>query len=194
MTIRKGEAWGQPVERPAGLAVAASDAALARLIERDPNGAFTVAGGDLFRTVGSPRAVGATMQRLPIDLLEIVADGRRHTAVAHVVVRRRWWRGAIVFVCNVDHVGTWNVAPRAHPNDGRLDVTDGSISTREWPEFRKRARTGSHLPHPDLSSFAAASWTTEFDKPTMVWTDGVRMGWCRRLEVQVIADAGEIVI
>ena len=47
MTIRKGEAWGQPVERPAGLAVAASDAALARLIERDPNGAFTVAGGDI---------------------------------------------------------------------------------------------------------------------------------------------------
>ena len=59
-------------------------------------------------------------------MLRVDADGRRLTAVAHVVARGGgpWWRGPIVAVMNADRLGRWDVAPRAHPNDGRLDVVE----------------------------------------------------------------------
>lgn len=185
MTIRKGEAWGAEVDRPIGLRTAHDDAELAAFVASDPEGVHAVDGGDLHRTVGAPRTSGATMHRLPIDVLDVETDRSRHLAVAHVVIRRAWWRGRVAFVCNVDHVGRWNVAPRAHPNDGRFDVVEvaATMSWRQRVEARRRLPTGTHVPHPAISVRTSHDWSWSDPDGAHVWIDGVDIG--RRTEVRV---------
>lgn len=194
MTIRRGEPWGSVVGRPTDLVVANSDAALAAFTEHDPGGAFAVDGGDLHRTVGAPRSSGPTVHRLPIDLLEVVTDRSRHTAVAHVVIRRRWWRGPVVFVCNVDHVGSWNVAPRAHPNDGRFDVVEvaADMTLRDRWEARRRLTTGTHLPHPSITVRTAIDWTWVDPSGATIVIDGVDVGPRTSVHVTIRPDATAI--
>lgn len=194
MTIRKGAAWGTEVPRPDTLRIARTDRELAAFVRADPGGCYGVAGGDLHRTVGAPRPGGPTVHRLPIDVLEVVTDRSEHLAVAHVVVRRRGWRGRIVFVCNVDHVGTWNVAPRAHPNDGRFDVVDvdGGMRWRERLEARRRLPTGSHLPHPAIAVRTATEWTWSGPPGHRVWIDGVDVGPRSEVRVGIRPDAAAI--
>lgn len=193
MTIRRGEQWGHTVTRPEGLIVAATDHTLAELIAAGTHHPAGVAGGDLFRTVGAP-GQRDTMMRLPIDVLRVVADGAERVAVAHVVARRSWWRGGIVAVMNVDHVGEWNVAPRAHPNDGRFDVVevDSAMTFRERLQARRRLVQGTHTPHPRIATRTGTEATWHFDRPEPVWIDGVRTGSVHDLTVMIEADGAAI--
>lgn len=190
MTIRRGEEWGATVPRPADLVVAASDAELARLVSADPTGTYGLSGGDLFRALGEP-APRDPVQRLPVDAFEVVIDGGPAVlAVAHVVARRGWWRGPLLAVMNADHVGTWNVAPRAHPNDGRADVVEvaASMSVRHRWQARTRLPQGTHVPHPAITVTTTTGATWTFDRPARVWVDGVARGRARSLAVRVRPD------
>src|SRR5688572_24861917 len=92
---------------------------------------LSVRSGDVLRTLGlggDGAAAPARDQPLahPFDLALLHLDGgRRVPFVAHAVARRRWWSGSFAVVCNVGWVGSWYVGPRAHPNDGLLDVVHG---------------------------------------------------------------------
>ena len=196
MTIRKGEPWGSEVPRPHDHRVANDDAELAAWIEADPAGHYAVDGGDLHRALGAPHSDGATMHRLPIDVLAVVTDRSQHLAVAHVVIRRGWWRGAVLFAGNVGDLGTWNVAPRAHPNDGRFDlvVADASMRFRDRWEARRRLPTATHLPHPAISVRTATEWAWADVGGAHVWIDGVDVGPRHRVEVRITPDAAALLI
>ena len=193
MTVRPGAEWGVAVDRPDDLLVVADDADLASCVIDGAARPLAVSGGDLHRSLGAP-AVRATMQRVPIDRLRVTADGVVHVAVAHVVARRSWWRGRIVAVSNVDHVGVWNIAPRAHPNDGRFDVVDvaASMSVRHRWQARARLPQGTHVPHPDITVRTGTVGSWEFDRPQRLWVDGRRRGTVRHLEVAIEPDAFEL--
>jgi hypothetical protein len=190
MTIRKGEEWGIRAVRPSGLAAARTDAELAAFVDADPTGEYGIAGGDLFRSLGSPPA-RAEGQLLPIDAVRVRLDGGVPIlAVAHVVAHRRWLTGPVVVVANCGYVRGLDAAPRAHPNDGRLDVieVDPSMPIRQRLQARRRARSGTHLPHPQLRSrtVAATEWT--WAAPMTVEVDGIERGRCSRLAVEVLPD------
>ncbi len=193
MTIRRGEDWGESVVLPADVIEVASDAELAALVAAGDTRALRLTGGDLLATVGG--AAGESARRFPIDILSVDADGRRLTAVAHVVVRgRTWWRGPIVAVLNADRIGAWDVAPRAHPNDGQLDVVevDTSMGLRDRWRASRRLATGTHVPHPaiHLQRTTARTWT--FERPLRLWVDGVGRGTVRSLAVAVEPDAAVV--
>jgi len=158
-----------------------------------------VTGGDLARTVGGPSS-GDTVRRYPVDLLRVLADGRSATALAHVVAHRRgplgWWRGPLRAVMNVGSRGDWDVAPRAHPNDGRLDAVevDGSMSMRHRRHARRRLRTGTHVPHPSISISRATEVTWRFDRPLGLWIDGVAAGTVRDLHVRIDPDGAIVYV
>ena len=196
MTIRAGEEWGRRVTGDAGATAAADDADLARHLAAGERGPFTVAGGDLHRAVGAP-AAGAFPPALPVAALIVrLDDGPERTVVAHVVARRRWWRGPMVAVCNVDYVGKWNVAPRAHPNDGRADVIEVAATMgrrARWQAWR-RLPQGTHLPHPSLTTRSVRTAAFEWDDPIGVWLDGVNAGVARKLAVTVRPDAFELLV
>jgi diacylglycerol kinase family enzyme len=130
------------------------------------------------------------MQLLPVDALEVTFDAETTIAVAHVIVRRRWWRGPLLAVMNADHVGNWNVAPRAHPNDGRFDVVEvaPTMSIRHRLQARARLAQGTHVPHPDIAVRAASTAVWEFRRPMRLAVDGVDRGRVRRLAVRLVPD------
>jgi hypothetical protein len=189
MTIRRGEPWGVAVARPAELVVAGSDAELAQLVAADAGGTYGLSGGDLHRSLGAP-SDRDSMQRLSIDAVRVRIDHHEALAVAHIVARNDWWRGPLLAVLNCAYVGEWNVAPRAHPNDGRVDVVEVSagMSARQRLQARRRLPAGTHVPHPEIAVRTAVAETWTFDSPRDVYVDGVRHGRATRLEITISAD------
>ena len=197
MTIRKGSEWGSPYEPAGDEAIAHSDAEAVALIsialDRSQVPAPVVLrGGDLYRMLGGRPA--NPPQQFPIDVVEVTADARSFRAIAHVVARRPGWAGPFVVAMNSSSLGEWNLGPRAHPNDGLLDVTEGSLRLRERLQARTRARTGSHLPHPNLRTRRAAAAEFTFDPALALRVDGEPVGTCTHLELTVRPDAATVVI
>lgn len=201
MTIGRGGAWGREVEPPADLVVARDDADLAARLERRRTDAtaapVAVRSGDLARTLGSASVDGrSTLNELPIDMVTVRLGELEVPACAHVVIRSPWWRGGwlrgrTVVVMNAEFIGDWDVAPRGHPNDGRVEVfeVDARFGIRQRIAARRRARTATHVPHPLITtrSVRAADWS--FESPMTVLVDGVRIGAGREIAVTVVADA-----
>jgi len=203
MAIRKGEAWGSPGALAPGSPVVDSDAGLRAIVEQarrtqTPIPMVGLVGGDLCRTVGGPgdhrRLTGGGVI-LPIDVARADIDGTTHWFCSHLVARRSWWFGRAVAVMNSQWLGDWDLGPRSHPNDGLLDLTDGTLPVGDRREARRRARTGTHLPHPALRAARSAHHELSFDPPLDVWLDGQRVARkVRSVVVTVEPDAAEIVV
>jgi hypothetical protein len=207
MTIERGEPWGRRVPRPDGLVTVDGDAAVAAAVTAPGHAPVGVRTGDLARSLGvvGPDAhdvqAGSDMvNELPIDLLAVSLDGAEPiTACAHVIARSpwnrgHWWRGPILAVMNAEFVGDWDVAPRGHPNDGRVEtfVVDPAMTVRQRLSARRRLRTATHVPHPQITvrSVRAESWT--FPDALEVTVDGRRAGRARTIEVVVDPDAAVV--
>jgi hypothetical protein len=176
------------VERPDDLVTLGSDSELASYAGRYP---AAVGDGDLFRTLGEPQPDRQSMQRVEVDGLRVVLDGRvERRAVAHVVLRRSWWRGPVVGVMNVSHLGQWRIAPRAHPNDGLFDVVEVSpaMTVRDRWAARGRLPAGGHVPHPEITQRRVERDRWTFDRPIRVWADGIAIGRASLVEIELDPD------
>jgi hypothetical protein len=205
VTIRKGEAWGETGALPAGGVVVRSDAEARAVVTAarragEPVPPLGLLGGDLCRTLGGrgdeARLRSDDAVRVPVDLGEVLIDGRRHWFVAHLVARRGWWRGRIVAAMNAEFLGDWDVAPRAHPGDGVLDVLDVGAGMSLGDRWRARSRlaTGGHLPHPAIAVSRRQAVQIDLDSPTPVWLDGERVADARTLSIRVASDALRCVV
>lgn len=203
MTVEKGKAWGAPGPLPADGVVVRSDAEARRVLteaRRDnrPLPTLGLLGGDLCRTLGGGRggedrlrAPDATT--FPVDVGEVLVDGRLHLFVAHLVARNRWWTRAFVAM-NAQFVGDLDLGPRSHPGDGLLDTYDARLPVSQLLQVRARARTGSHLPHPGIKERRTGAIQVELDRPLGVWLDGERIGDGRVLSVRLQPDAVRVVV
>lgn len=198
MTIEKGAEWGEPGTLDPEASTAHDDAELAALVTQGrtelPIGLL---GGDLHRTLGAPppsRLHDGGMV-YPIDVLQVrLDDGDPLIAVAHVVARKgAWWRQETVVAMNAAFVGQLYLGPKAHPNDGLVDVTVGRLPWRERRIARDRMLSGSHLPHPALRTRRTGRWEIELDAPLPVEVDGVPAGAASRIEIEVLADHASVV-
>jgi hypothetical protein len=200
VTVRKGEGWGEPGWLAEDGVVVHSDAEARRVVEaarrageRPPP--LGLAGGDLCRTLGGrgdvDRLRSGDAARLPVDLGAVLVDGRLHWFVAHLVARRSWWHGPVLAAMNAEFLGDWDVAPRAHPNDGLLDmvVVDAAMTLTHRIQAKRRLSTGAHVPHPAIRQSRRPAFQIEFDRPTGVWLDGERIATAANLSVRVEPDA-----
>ena len=200
MTVRKGEGWGDPGWLAGDGVVVHSDAEARRVVEaarrvgeRPPR--LGLAGGDLCRTLGGrgdvDRLRSGDAARLPVDLGAVLVDGRLHWFVAHLVARRSWWHGPLLAAMNAEFLGDWDLAPRAHPNDGLLDmvVVDAAMTLTDRIRARRRLATGAHVPHPAIRQSRRPAFQIEFDRPTGVWLDGERVATATNLSVRIEPDA-----
>jgi diacylglycerol kinase family enzyme len=163
--------------------VVRSDAQARAIVERarranDAVPPLGLLGGDLCHALGgtgdearlrSPEAV-----TVPVDVGAVLIDGRLHWFVAHLVARKGWWRGPIYAAMNAQHVGSWDVAPRSHPNDGKLDTFVVTMPMGERLKARGRLRTGTHVPHAGIEVRQVP--TVQWDIPSLdVWLDGEKI-------------------
>lgn len=198
MTIRKGENWGRTAPLPADGLVVRSDAEARQAVTKarranEPVPTLGLVGGDLARSVSAPgdieRLRSDQAREVPVDLGAVLVDGRLHWFVAHLVARHRWWAGRFFVAMNAEYLGRWKMAPRGHPNDGRLDTLDGRLSLDQRIKARSRLPHGGHIPHPDIKARSVTSIQVEFDRPTPVYLDGESVGRARHLSVRVEPDA-----
>ena len=158
MTITKGMPWGRSGTVPSDAIVASSDADVASA----PDGRVIVStGGDLWNALGRPHAgrPGNACTIVDIDALVCTVEhADSSTSVMRAASNVRtgsWFRPGRRHVCitNAGIVGGLNLAPRAHPNDGRFDVFEmtAEMPWRQRLVARRRAGSGTHVPHPDIT-------------------------------------------
>lgn len=225
MTIRAGRPWGEPTLLPVGSPVANSDAELAaiasellpgllgsdadagtpRFLAAEPP-LVALTGGDLHRTVGSPKRSVSQLQAgegiaLPIDLGVVTLlnhEESRHIFAAHLIATSdpvgRLWKGRTVIIMNAAFRGAENLAPRGHPNDGRLDVIDGELRRRDRRRALERTYAGAHVPHPDLKESRVRQLIVESGAALTIVCDAVPLGTARRFSICCIADALRILV
>jgi hypothetical protein len=203
VTVERGTAWGRPGPLPDDGVVVHDDRQARAIVEahrRDnqPLPVLGLLGGDLARTLGSTgdeaRLRSSSAMTFTVDVGAALIDGRLHWFVAHLIARRSWWRGRVVAVMNAQWLGRYDLGPRAHPGDGRVDVSDGDLTLSDRLKARKRLPLGTHVPHPDIATRSVTAWQTDFDPPLRVWLDGDDLGHARHLSVRVEPDALTVVV
>jgi hypothetical protein len=196
VTISKGSAYGEPgVSLPADGVRCADDAAARHAVEAarrrgTPPPVLGLLGGDLARTLGGH---GSLDVAFPIDLGQVLVDGRLHHFVAHCVIRTRTW-SRVIAAGNAQWIGTWNAWPKGHPNDGRLDVLDASLPLGQRWQARRRLPTGTHLPHPGITVSRTAATTFELPRPLEVRCDGEVVGRGTTIALRIEPDALRVVV
>lgn len=211
MTIRRGESWGEPGPLGADAPIARSDGEAADLIaaamaEGSGLPELGLLGGDLHAALGSPQHTPAELRegaglRLPLDVGEVVVDRgdgliSRHVFVAHMIStrgRRRWSKRTIVAM-NGTHLGRADLGPRAHPNDGLLDVFDGTVPLSQVRAAARRELTGNHVPHPGILERRTASYEVTSEREMPIVVDGRMIGAATHFELRCLPDAVTIVV
>ncbi len=209
MTLERGKDWGTPGPLPPDGVVARTDAEVRTVVETARRTGASpppvgLLGGDLARTLGgrgdearlrSPEAV-----HLPVDVGSVLLDGRQFWFVAHLVARSPgplgWWRGRVVALMNAQYRGDWDVAPRAHPGDGRFDVgdVDPAFSLADRVKARRRLGHGLHVPHPRIAQHRVATWQERFTPAQHVWLDGQSLGPVGQVVARVEPGALTVVV
>jgi hypothetical protein len=203
VTIEKGVDWGQRGPLPEDGVVCRDDREARHVVEaahrrNRPLPTIGLLGGDLCRTLGGQgneaRLHSDEAMTFPIDLGAVLVDGKLHWFVAHLVARRSWLRGRVVTAMNAQWLGAWDLGPRAHPNDGLLDVSDADLSLGDRLKARRRLPTGTHLPHPGITHRRVPAFQTELDPALDVYLDGEKLGPARNLSIRLEPDALTVVI
>lgn len=210
MGIERGERWGTSAVLPRDSAVCADDASAAAHIGALLGGGQPVVAlkaGDLCATLGGRGDVadrlGSDAQLLPCDLGVAEASGVEHLFVAHCLLvpspnrrvgRLPWLRGPLIAAMNAAWLGPWNVAPRAHPGDGRLDVVqvDARMGLPQRLEALRRLPHGGHVPHPSVTvrrTRSSAPVEIALDRPLHLVLDGQDRGRVDRVTFSTIDDA-----
>ena len=193
--IRKGEEWGVPAgDTPPDLEVAGDDAALATALTgagADPLVRFSPsADSDLARAIGLT-GDGTSGLALPLDLLRLDSGGVAVNAVVVGVApdRLRWFhrpfpvevvvdgtvltaRATTVVVATGQFLRGHDVSPRGHPGDGWCEVEIYCLPAGQRGAMRGRLRSGSHLPHPGITTRRARSVSVRCGRAVPVEVDG----------------------
>jgi hypothetical protein len=202
VTIAKGKSWGVPGALPQHGVIVSDDAEAGRVIEearrhQRPIPPLGLLGGDLCRTLGGTgdrsRLRSAQAMTFPVDLGAVLLDGRLHWFVSHLVARSGLWRKAFVAM-NAQWLGDWNLGPRAHPNDGLLDMYDASLTLGDLAKVHRRLRHGAQLPHPRITERRAAAFQITLGRPRPIVLDGIGVGSATNLSLRVEPDALFVVI
>ncbi len=201
MPIGKGTSWGELRPFPVGTPVAKSNAELRTLVEAG-NVLIGLQGGDLYRTVGGLSAGDRLLRNdpanlpahLPIDVVDVALDGKQvGSFVAHLVGHDLFWRH-MVAAMNADFWRKFQLGPRAHPNDGVVDVYQAHLRKSDLAKVAPRARTGMHVPHPSIQLSRNADVSLTLPKRLRFKADDASVGWGQHVRLTVRPDAITVVV
>jgi len=202
MTIKRGQDWGQLVERPDRLHIFDDDSSFGSFLSDNraldwSSMNFSISKSEAARDLGlsGARTDSSQMLRTSFDLIEVqaqVGDLRiTRFLVGHAVLGNGFFRGRTVGVFNVSFHAGRDWAPRAHPNDGKLDVVEFAKDMKFAQRFAayRKLKTGSHLPHPDISYHQSNQYQFDDLRATRLTVDSLDLGAVKTCTFQVIVDA-----
>ena len=102
-------------------------------------------------------------------------DGKIFWFSSHVFVGEKLAKEQVL-ISNVAHYGKMNVAPKAHPGDGKLDVLKINLSVTQKIKALKRSASGDHLPHPRIKYERVKAAQLDLGKKKSVEIDGQKIG------------------
>lgn len=203
MTIEKGQPWGHSIAVPLTTRDVNSDWQLAQGGKEDIH---ILLGGDLHSTLGHPTGIkpGDTRTLVHIDAMEctITDHSSSYSLLASATVEIGRWVNPIrpsryIVVTNGGLLDNRNIAPRAHPNDGVLDLMsiDASMPLRDRILSTRRARTGAHLPHPNITIGRGESFTfVRQNERERLFIDRLLMKSWTSVEIKVLADYWQVIV
>lgn len=209
MTISKHGSYGTPVSRPPTLNVLQSDLEIAQhYVSGHTATPCTVTNGSIALSLGISSEMNfrdsesnQQMTLVDIDLLQIdfrtrppstanSSTSSRIVVAGTIAIQHRTPLSTCLILSNSGILRSRDVLPRAHPNDGFVDVleVDPKISIRQRAIAWSRSATGSHLPHPNLrvSRSIDFQWS---GSPARMIADGVTYKGVVWLRCTVLADA-----
>ena len=209
MTISKHGSYGTPVSRPPTLNVLQSDLEIAQhYVSGHTATPCTVTNGSIALSLGISSEMNfrdsvsnQQMTLVDIDLLQIdfrtrppstanSSTSSRIVVAGTIAIQHRTPLSTCLILSNSGIFRSRDVLPRAHPNDGFVDVfeVDPKISIRQRAIAWSRSATGSHLPHPNfrVSRSIDFQWS---GSPARMIADGVTYKGVVWLRCTVLADA-----
>ena len=209
MTISKHGSYGTPVSRPPTLNVLQSDLEIAQhYVSGHTATPCTVTNGSIALSLGISSEMNfrdsvsnQQMTLVDIDLLQIdfrtrppstanSSTSSRIGVAGTIAIQHRTPLSTCLILSNSGILRSRDVLPRAHPNDGFVDVleVDPKISIRQRAIAWSRSATGSHLPHPNfrVSRSIDFQWS---GSPARMIADGVTYKGVVWLQCTVLADA-----
>jgi hypothetical protein len=204
MPISPGSPWGVVAPLPDQPMFLKSDRELGVFL-RD-HSAKQIHEQSIFMKSGDvPRVLGVLDRPRNAECLRVVVDaivvsytdvaGMEHSDVcmASLSIARRFFRGTISVVTNSGYWGKHEVAPRAHLNDGKLDIFEvsGAMRLGQRRLMWKKAETGSHLPHP-LLSYSQGEFFHWKGSPQRLVIDGQHVGMVTSVSCRVQSDCAEV--
>jgi hypothetical protein len=198
--ITRGEQWGIPSTRVEGDILVNGDLELA---VSSTDCRLIVTGGDIAHSLGDPPppGMGSNCTEVPIDALRVsltLKSGSTRTQIAasHVMIGT-WLRGRFVCVSNGGFIGPWNVSPRAHPNDGFLDLmsVDSSMGLQQRLLARKRSVLGTHTPHPLVETSRTRSIEfSSLSRSEPLCVDGQKIRSWACVQVEIVPDYWRLLV
>ncbi len=170
------------------------------------------------RDPGITNAGGAGKIAAPIDAIEYRIAGKTYLAmnaielgVSPLVLRatsrskeisvtvngRKFFNGVAsgVVVANGEFIGAADLVPRSHPGDGRLEIHIYSLKAGERAAMRRRLATGSHLPHPRISTASGSRVRIEVKGGAWpIRADSELAGRAVRIELEVRSPIARLLI
>ena len=217
--IRKGEPWGEPADAEryaSAIQVAGGDGDLAAVVMAHPGVPIRFSpsrASDLARAIGL-RGPPAGNTVLTCDAIELPDGSAAVNAVVFGVApdRQRWWhrRGRIVVevdgrsvgeeralcvvVANGQYLRGFDVVPRGHPGDGRLEVHVYALAPRERGPMQHRLTAGRHLPHPRIAESSGRQVTVRFDEAVPWEADGQPRGRITEATLQLVPGVVHVIV
>lgn len=213
--IRHGEPWEHEAGPVDATVVRGDDAALAEALHTGrPTWYAPVGESDFVRVLGGAGG-SAGPRRLTVDLLVLDGAIRAVNAIVLGVSPHEinWFhrshpveismdghsfeagsgRATTIVVANGQFVGGHDAVPRGHPGDGVFEVQIYDVPRSQRRELRRRLRTGTHVPHPQIAQGRGRALDVVGAHPLPLVVDGIHRGRVRAIRVELLPGAGTLI-
>ena len=204
MPITPGSPWGVLNPAPDNARKMDSDRQLGTFL-RDSSAQLIHSQALLMNAGDIPRALGVQNRSHTSDCVRVIIDaiavsytdpsGAEHSdvCIGSLSIARRFLRGAISVVTNSGYWRGHEVAPRAHLNDGKLDIFEVSGAMR-WSQRRlmwQKTSSGTHLPHP-LLSYSQGEFFHWEGSPQRLTIDGKFVAVATKVSCRIQSDCVQV--
>jgi diacylglycerol kinase family enzyme len=170
----------------------ASDLARAVGLGGSPPGSLSLP-MDALRLSGGRLAVNSLVTGVAPDRLRLWHARRR--AEVEVDGRRVFsGRATTVAVMNGQYLRGADLAPRGHPGDGTCEVQVYALPPAQRRLMRSRLASGSHLPHPAVTTARGRRVTVRWARSQPLEVDGRPSGETAGVEVELLPGAYRLLV